>query len=36
MRKQAIPTGGAGVNPMGAITIQDYVKSYKGAGIKLI
>ena len=29
MRKQAVPTGGA-------IAIQEYVKSYKGAGIKLI
>ena len=37
MRRQAVPTGG-GTSPTGrsAITIQEYVKSYKGAGIKLI
>ena len=31
-----VSQGGAGASPVGAITIQEYVKSYKGAGIKLI
>jgi hypothetical protein len=43
MRRQAVPTGGefmssaaTGERSDRAITIQEYVKSYKGAGIKLI